>query len=49
MKKQDILESINYLRKYKTENNVIEVKTAKDGFSKRCYDTTSNFYNKYGE
>ena len=48
MDKYEVLEAINYIRKYKTETDRIEVKTAKEGFPKKCYDTFSSFSNKYG-
>ena len=48
MDKNEVLEAIAYLRKYKTETDRIEAKTAKGGFPKRCYDTFSSFSNKYG-
>ena len=48
MDQKEVLEAINYLRKYKTETDRIEVKTAKGGFPKKCYDTFSSFSNKYG-
>lgn len=35
MDKNEVLEAINYLRKYKTETDRIEVKTAKGGFFKK--------------
>lgn len=46
--KEEVLVAMDYLRKYKTETEKIEVKTAKDGFPKKCYDTFSSFSNKYG-
>lgn len=46
--KEEVLVAMDYLRKYKTETERIEVKTAKDGFPKKCYDTFSSFSNKYG-
>lgn len=48
MEKKEILEKIEYLQKYKTETDRIEVKFAKNGFPKKCYDTFSSFSNKYG-
>lgn len=48
MDKNVVLEAIEYLRKYKTETDRIEVKTAALGFPKKCYDTFSSFSNKYG-
>ena len=48
MDKNEVLEAITYLRKYKTETDRIEAKTAKGGFPKKCYDTFSSFSNKYG-
>ena len=48
MEKQDVIKTIEYLRKYKTETDRIEVKTANGGFPKKCYDTFSSFSNKYG-
>lgn len=48
MEKQEVIKTIEYLRKYKTETDRIEVKTANGGFPKKCYDTFSSFSNKYG-
>ena len=48
MEKSEVVEAITKLRKYGTETNKIEVKTAKGGFPKKCYDTFSSFANKYG-
>ena len=49
MDKKEIIEAIEYLQKYKTETDRIEVKSAKNGFPKKCYDTFSSFSNKYGD
>ena len=46
--KDEVLQAVETLKKFKTETNKIEVKTAKDGFPKKCYDTISSFSNKYG-
>ena len=48
IEKSKIIESIEYVRKYKTETDRIEVKAAHEGFPKKCYDTFSSFSNKYG-
>ena len=48
MEKIEVIETINTIRKYKTETNKIEVKKALGGFPKKCYDTFSSFSNKYG-
>ena len=48
MDKSEIVKTIEYLRKYRTETDRIEVKTANGGFPKKCYDTFSSFSNKYG-
>lgn len=48
MEKSEILTAISNLRKYQTETNRIEAKTARFGFPKKCYDTFSSFSNKYG-
>ena len=48
MEKVEIIENIEYLKKYKTETNKIEAKSAVLGFPKKCYDTFSSFSNKYG-
>lgn len=48
MEKNDVVNTINYLRKYRTETDRIEAKTANGGFPKKCYDTFSSFSNKYG-
>ena len=37
MDKNEVLNAIDYLRKYKMETDRIEVKTAKGGFPKKCY------------
>ena len=44
----DVIKNIGILRKYNSETNMIEVKTASLGFPKKCYDTISSFANKYG-
>lgn len=48
MNKNEVIMAINNLRKYNTETNRIEAKTAANGFPKKCYDTFSSFSNKYG-
>lgn len=48
MTEAEVIEAINYVRKYNTETNMIEVKTASMDFPKKCYDTFSSFSNKYG-
>ena len=48
MTETEVIAKINYLRKYKTETNRLEVKTASINFPKKCYDTFSSFANKYG-
>lgn len=48
MEKIEVLEAIDFLRKYNMETNRIEAKTALFGFPKKCYDTISSFSNKYG-
>lgn len=48
MEKSDVIKAIEYLKKYKTETDRLEVKSALLGFPKRCYDTLSSFSNKYG-
>lgn len=48
MLKTEVIEAIEYLRKYKTETNKLESKTASGGFPKKCYDTISSFSNKFG-
>lgn len=48
MKKEDIENAIKYLMKYKTETDKIEVKSARNGFPKSCYDTFSSFSNRDG-
>ena len=48
MLKIEVIEAIEYLRKYKTETNKLESKTASGGFPKKCYDTISSFSNKFG-
>ncbi len=46
--REEVLEAIDFVRKYKTESNTIECKSALGGFPKKCYDTISSFSNKYG-
>lgn len=46
LNKEEVLVAMEYLRKYKTETERIEAKTAKEGFPKKCYDTFSSFSNK---
>ena len=48
MEKIEAINAIKELKKYQTETNKIEAKTATDGFPKKCYDTFSSFSNKYG-
>ena len=48
MEKNEVINAIEYLKKYKTETNKLEVKSAKLGFPKKCYDTFSSFSNKHG-
>ena len=48
METKEVLEMIEYLKKYKTETNTIEAKSAALGFPKKCYDTFSSFSNKRG-
>ena len=38
MKREDVIEAIETLRKYNSETNRIEAKTASGGFPKKCYD-----------
>ena len=47
METKEIIEAVEYIKKYKTETNRIEVKKAFGGFP-TCYDTFSSFSNKYG-
>ncbi len=46
--KEEVISAINYVRKYKTETDRIEIKTANVSFPKKCYDTISSFSNKSG-
>ena len=46
--KEEVINAINYVRKYKTETDRIEIKTANVSFPKKCYDTISSFSNKSG-
>ncbi len=48
MKKKEVLDAIRTVRKYNSETDRIEIKTAFLGFPKKCYDTFSSFSNKYG-
>ena len=43
MDKQEILDAIEMVRKYQSETSNIEIKTASEGFPKKCYDTFSSF------
>lgn len=47
MERTEVIEAIEYVKKYKMETNRIEVKSAIGGYPK-CYDTFSSFSNKYG-
>lgn len=48
MTNNNIVEKIEFLKKFKTETTTLETKAAKNGFPKKCYDTISSFSNKYG-
>ena len=48
LNERDVIDAIEYVRKYNTETNKIEIKSAKCGFPKKCYDTFSSFSNKNG-
>ena len=48
MTQDEIIKTIEFIKKYNTETNKIEVKSALNGFPKKCYDTFSSFSNKYG-
>ncbi len=48
MDKDEVLKAIDILRRYNTETDMIEAKTALLGFPKKCYDTFSSFSNRYG-
>lgn len=48
MEKKEVVDAIEFLRKYKTETDRLEVKTAAVDFPKKCYDTISSFSNKSG-
>lgn len=48
MEKEEVIKAIEIVRKYNSETDRIEVKTAKGGFPKKCYDTFSSFSNKSG-
>ncbi|MEG2457715.1 MAG: putative DNA binding domain-containing protein [Bacilli bacterium] len=45
---EEVRNSIKLIRKFKSETNNIEIKSAKEGFSKKCYDTISSFSNTDG-
>lgn len=47
LEKIEAINTMKELKKYQTETNKIEDKTALGGFPKKCYDTISNFSNKY--
>mgnify|MGYP005784231827 FL=1 len=44
----EVIHTINFIRKFKTETNKIETKAAQKGYPKKRYDTISSFSNKYG-
>ena len=48
MLEQEVIDAIEYMKKYQTETDKIEAKTAEVDFPKKCYDTVSAFANKYG-
>lgn len=48
MEKKEIIESIEFIKKYHMETNQLETKSAKNGFPKKCYDSISSFSNKFG-
>ena len=48
MYENEVIEAIKLVRKYKSETSTIEVKSAANGFPKKCYDTFSSFSNKNG-
>lgn len=48
MIEKEVITAIELIKKYKSETNMIEVKSAANGFPKKCYDTFSSFSNKNG-
>lgn len=48
MKKEEIIEKIEFINKFKTETVNLEIKASSKEFPKKCYDTISSFSNKYG-
>ena len=48
MERKEVIDAIEQLRKFKTETDRIEAKTALNGFPRKCYDTFSSFSNKHG-
>lgn len=48
MTQDEVVQAIKLVRKYRSETNMIEVKTAAVDFPKKCYDTFSSFSNKNG-
>lgn len=48
MDRNDAIQAIKQIRKYNSETSTIEVKTAGNGFPRKCYDTFSSFANKNG-
>ncbi len=48
MNQNEVIEAIKKVRKYNSETSSIEVKSANNGFPKKCYDTFSSFSNKNG-
>ena len=48
MTENEVIQAIELIRKYKSETNMIEVKSAAAGFPRRCYDSFSSFANKNG-
>ena len=48
MTEKEVIEAIEFMKKYQTETDKIEAKTAEKGYPKKCYDTISAFANKSG-
>lgn len=48
MTEKEVIEAIEFMKRYQTETDKIEAKTAEKGYPKKCYDTISAFANKSG-
>ena len=48
MTEKEVIEAIEFMKKYQTKTDKIETKTAEKGYPKKWYDTISAFANKSG-